>query len=301
MKTAALWLLLAAGAWLPLRLRAQEGAKPAASPSAPAPPAVTPLAAPHAGIDPGELGQAINDVLKRREYAWRMPREKRAAADKGWFENFMDSITGAVTATFRAIGRMMRRFNQWLDDLFRRDRNPLETDQSDHGFGISPHLLLYALCGLVLAALTVLLIRWRRNRPAPVAAGTAAGALPDLRDDAVTADQLPEAGWLAMARELMARGDLRLALRALYLASLADLAQRELLTIARFKSNREYERELLRRARQRGELRAAFGENITLFEKIWYGRYETTREGVDHFVGNLEKMKDNSAGGDLAR
>jgi hypothetical protein len=276
-----------------MHLHGNDAVMPSTPSSAPARPSALPLAAPQAGIDPGELGQSIKDVLKRREYAWRLPREKKAAADKGWFENFMDSITGAVSATFRAIGRMIKRFNQWLDDLFRRDRDSREQDQPDRGFGVSPHLLLYALFGVVLVALIVLLIRWRRNRPAPILAGAAAGALPDLRDETVTADQLPESGWLAMARELMSRGDLRLALRALYLASLADLAQRELLAIARSKSNREYERELIRRAHPRRELRAAFGENITLFEKVWYGRHETTRENVDHFVGNLEKMKDN--------
>jgi hypothetical protein len=296
MKAAALWLLFAAGAWLPLQLHSEDAAIPPAPPPAPAVPAGAPRAplpaGPQAGIDPGELRQSIQDVLKRREYAWRMPREKMAAADKGWFENFMDSITHAVTSTFRAIKRMMRRFNQWLDDLFRRDSGPQEGAERDRGFGLSPHLLLYALAGAVLVALVVFLIRWRRNRPALEAAGTAAGALPDLRDDTVTADQLPESGWLAMARDLMASGDLRLALRALYLASLADLAQRELLTIARSKSNREYERELTRRAHPRAALRAAFGENLTLFEKVWYGEYETTRAGVDQFVGNLERMKD---------
>ena len=290
-KTAALWLLFTAGALTPMHLRGNDAVTQSAPISAPARPSALPLAAPQAGINPGELGQSIRDVLKRREYAWRMPREQKAAADKGWFENFMDSITNAVSATFRAIGRMIKRFNQWLDDLFHKDRGAGESDSTDRGFGVSPHLLLYALFGVVLIALTVLLIRWRRKRPAPLLAGTAAGALPDLRDETVTADQLPESGWLAMARDLMGRGDLRLALRALYLASLADLAQRELLTIARSKSNREYERELTRRAHPRKELRSAFGENITLFEKVWYGRHETTRENVDHFVGNLEKMK----------
>ena len=74
-------------------------------------------------------------------------------------------------------------------------------------------------------------------------------AVPDLNEESVTADQLPEDGWLQLARELMERGELRLALRASYLAGLAHLGHRELIHLARHKSNRDYDRELHRRAR----------------------------------------------------
>ena len=43
-------------------------------------------------------------------------------------------------------------------------------------------------------------------------------------------------------------------MRALYLATLAHLADREMITIESYKSNREYEDELKRRAHEHGEL-----------------------------------------------
>ena len=58
---------------------------------------------------------------------------------------------------------------------------------------------------------------------------------------------LPANRWLDLAKELMAKGSLRLAMRALYLATLSYFAERELVTVEIYKSNRDYERELQRR------------------------------------------------------
>src|ERR1700733_8371753 len=88
----------------------------------------------------------------------------------------------------------------------------------------------------------------RNRRKSAIVAAEAIQSAPDLRDENVGADQLPEDGWTKLARELLAKGELRLALRAFYLASLAHLADRNLINLARFKSNRDYERELRWRA-----------------------------------------------------
>ena len=115
--------------------------------------------------------------------------------------------------------------------------------------------------------------------------------MPDLRSDDIVADHLPEDGWLKLARELMEQGELRLALRASYLAGLAHLGHRQLITIARHKSNFDYERELRRRARTRDELLSAFDENLDAFERAWYGLHEVTRDTLGGFNANLERIR----------
>ena len=114
---------------------------------------------------------------------------------------------------------------------------------------------------------------------------------PNLEDDDVAPDQLPEDGWLTMARDLLARGEMRLALRAFYLASLAHLAQRNLISIARFKSNRDYERELGRRAHAIPVVMNTFSENVSIFDRIWYGMHEVNSALLDDFQRNVEKIK----------
>ncbi|MEM6278686.1 MAG: DUF4129 domain-containing protein, partial [Verrucomicrobiota bacterium] len=100
--------------------------------------------------------------------------------------------------------------------------------------------------------------------------------------------ELPEDEWMRLAREQIERGEGRLAVRALFLASLSRLGEENLLTIVRSKSNRDYRRELARKARKWGELNDSFSGNILLFERTWYGKHEVTEETVSRYLGNHE-------------
>jgi hypothetical protein len=84
---------------------------------------------------------------------------------------------------------------------------------------------------------------------------------------------------------------LRLALRAFYLASLARLAAGDLITIAKFKSNRDYERELQRRAHAFPEVLSTFAQNVSVFDRVWYGLHEVNPDLVADFAGNVQKIK----------
>jgi hypothetical protein len=64
-----------------------------------------------------------------------------------------------------------------------------------------------------------------------------------------------------------------------------------LISLARFKSNREYERELRRRAHAFPGLLPVFGDNLQMFEGIWYGLHEVDRDRVNVFAANVERMK----------
>src|SRR5204863_6692298 len=106
----------------------------------------------------------------------------------------------------------------------------------------------------------------RRSARPILAEQAVADAAPDLTDENVQAAQLPADGWLALAREQAARGEWRLALRALYLATLARLAAEGLISLAKFKTNLDYEREVRRRALSREEITAAFARRRREFE-----------------------------------
>ena len=94
-----------------------------------------------------------------------------------------------------------------------------------------------------------------------------------------------------MGRELLGRGELRLALRAFYFASLTHLAARNLITIAKFKSNHDYERELGRRGHALPDTLSLFGENVSMFDRSWYGLHDVSPALVDKFLANFERMK----------
>jgi hypothetical protein len=93
-----------------------------------------------------------------------------------------------------------------------------------------------------------------------------------------------------LAEELTAKGELRLAMRALYLATLAYLAEHQMITIEIYKSNREYEQELRRRAHEREELLTIFAKSLNLFERVWYGMYRIPRSEFNNYAANQKRI-----------
>jgi hypothetical protein len=115
--------------------------------------------------------------------------------------------------------------------------------------------------------------------------------MPDIAREDVDASALPEDGWMEMARALREKGESRYALRALYLATLAFLARQRLITLERYKSDREYEKELRRRSHLDPHLAPLFAENRSLFEMTWYGLHEATPGVVERFTENQERIR----------
>ena len=244
-----------------------------------------PIAAP---ADVSELNRRIDQVLERREYTWRTPREK-AAHSKGWFEEWIESAGRMIRGWMKSLSGKLDRLFKWIFEKW-LNRQP-GLDGASKPWGSGTRIALWAALALSLAIIAWALLRALREKSAPVVAAEAIPAIPDLTAADVAADELPEDGWLQLARDHAARGDFALATRAMWLACLAHLGHRELLRIARHKSNRDYDLELRRRARTRDELLAAFRENLTAFESSWYGRHQVTAEIFARFSGNLERIR----------
>ena len=145
--------------------------------------------------------------------------------------------------------------------------------------------------GLVILVL-MLLRRWvRAHRAGPPERPTGKPRVAvDLDDENLTADDLPKEQWLVLARELIARQEPRQALRAYYLAILAQLGHHGRLVIARYKSNRDYLAELLRRAHAEPELAELFDRCVSVFERAWYGMYPVTEDQLSDFVAKQERI-----------
>ncbi len=247
--------------------------------------------APVTEVEARQLDRSIERVLERNEYAWRMPRDKAPETEKGWLATFVEEL-------FKSIGRWTKKIFTWISDLFSKVRqwfggNREAVSSGDLGDGLSgaARPMLYALSALVIAMLVVLIVRMRRTARVVIATAEPVAPRPDLTSEDVLADQLPEDGWLRLARELIDAGELRLALRASYLAGLAHLGRRDLITIARYKSNLDYDRELRRRARPQPDLVSAFEENMGAFEAAWYGLHDVTIETLRSFEQNLERIR----------
>jgi len=260
-------------------------------------PATTPTATPNpaasvspASVSAPELDRAIGKVIQQNKYAWRMPREKIQGSD--------DAQPGIIVRFFQRVGDFLRRgikaffewLAKWLNKLFPHQR---EGGASGYSWIMLLEVLLYVLVAAVVAGLAILLLRLWRNRKhqkGPIASQPIQ-PVPDLTDESLGAEQLPEDRWLTLARELLERSELRLAVRAFYFASLAHLAEHNLISLAKFKSNRDYERELRRRGHSFPALLALFDENVRVIDRTWYGRHQVNAELVSQFAANVERIK----------
>ena len=249
---------------------------------------------PSPAVAPSELNQAISEVLKQREYEWRLPREipgrKDVPEEQGVVSEFVDSIGKTLLKWKDAV-------RQWFP---RRPPKPVPDKpvppSPNMGFFAldAVRIVLYALLAVTVAAtLWVLVEQFRRSRAGPLLTATAEEipAKPDVTDESATADKLRPDEWLELAKSLLGRGELRLALRALFLSNLAWLARREWITIARFKSNREYARELQRRAHSRPEAVRTFWADVDTFDAVWYGRLNPDARMIADFQADLERIR----------
>lgn len=231
------------------------------------------------------LNGAIDLTLQDRKFAWRFPRQRPESAETGFFA----ALAEYTNATFDWVQAKVKALRDWLEDLFfgreRDARSP----------GAVGERTLQTMVVLLLVALLGILVfvwwrTWRRRTVVTMEAVEAQSALPDLEDEGTTAAELPSNEWLRLARELMDKGDIRLAMRAYFFASLARLAHLRLIRIASYKSNRDYARELQRIAHTKAELLDSFSTGLRTFESVWYGEHVLSQDALRRYVDAQERI-----------
>ncbi|MFN2621774.1 MAG: hypothetical protein ABR611_02920 [Chthoniobacterales bacterium] len=241
-----------------------------------------------------ELDRSISETLNRPEYSWRMPREQTDTPPPEESSSFLSGLGRWTKKIAKKIGQGISDFFDWLR---RHSRPPSDNDSSrgelKSGFAGSSRILLYAVLVLASAAAIFLLIRiiLQRGKTDELSAEPMTATKVDLGDETVTADQLPEDEWLALARTLIAEKEFRLAVRALFLAGLAHLAGQQIVSLAKYKSNRDYAAELRRRAADQGAMQQAFLQNMVAVERVWYGLHDVNAEMLERFHANLEEIR----------
>ena len=282
-------LLLVSLAFLALPVRADTGAQPVPVPaSATATPAST----------TARLDQAIQKTLQKDEFAWRLPRPETDTQNDGiiarTIRHFLQYVEHGLQKLLAPVEKLLQRFIEWLFGSGRKH------DLSDHGWtllGAIPWRLVFVtLLVAVVGCLILLFVRHFRRRAAHPAAvlATAPVRSVDLEADNVRADELPEDSWLSLAQQLIERGELRLALRAFYLATLSVLAQSQLVRLSAAKSNRDYLLELTRRLRGNAAAVQPFRQNINLFEASWYGTHAVTGAIIETMRANHQQVRSHA-------
>jgi len=240
-----------------------------------------------------QLDDTIDRVLQERRFAWRLPRERAETSaeekEKNWLERAFAWLVEQIEALFGAVDRWMESLSEWLRRRIPDPEGALGVGRDWRGI---VRTLFYGIGLLLAVVLLVLLRRWWLARRPGLSKGEArpVAAQVDIRDETLTAADLPRDRWLALARELIERQDFRHALRALYLAILAQLGDNGRVAIARYKSNRDYLNELTRRAHAEPELLALFNGCMLAFERAWYGLHPVAEAQLTRFMTDQERI-----------
>ncbi len=239
-----------------------------------------------AAVSSADLEKSVQQTMQAHEYDWRLPPAPASASKSPWLLRMADHMIAGIRTASRVVADAFGRFIRWIFG----DRFPQSQPGAPPSSGLHSSISVLMLAVVLLTAW----MAWRKRRSRRAQpAGAAVAGLEPVRLDAedLTPDRLPEESWIELAERCLREDNLRLALRAFYLANLAWLGRRELITIHPGKTNREYEAELRRRAREHAEARGLFTANIVAFERAWYGMHEVAGEDIAEFRRRTDEMK----------
>ncbi len=236
-----------------------------------------------------KLSIAVKQAAQSSDYDWlRVGQHTSQAADN----TFAASLNRDLTAVVHAVRSWLRSFRNWVRRLLETDK-PDVTPEAAFPLSADVRWLLYALAALVLIAALFIVFRSMNKSSEPHLISSASIQTPDLNKDQVLASDLPEEEWLRMARECIAQGELRLAVRALYLSNLSHLDSLHFIQIARSKTNSIYERELRLRPHS-SAVSVPFAQSNRNFERAWYGFHQVTPDFVELFQQHVEAIRQHA-------
>jgi hypothetical protein len=185
-----------------------------------------------------------------------------------------------------ALDRLLERITRWIGKLFPRLK-PLHAGGSAWIAKVAQILVV----GICVAAIAFLIWRYgprflqgrrkkKKKREARIILGER------LEPDQTSADLLAQADALART------GDLRSAIRKAYIALLCELGDRKLISIAQYKTNRDY----LYSVRDKGSLYSSMRKLTASFELHWYGLVPAAEHDWTDFRNNYQKTLRNGSG-----
>ncbi|HKR12532.1 MAG TPA: DUF4129 domain-containing protein [Pyrinomonadaceae bacterium] len=225
------------------------------------------------------LKERVNDLAS----ATKAPDNK--ATDKQKMESILarpEYVAGAKGPN--ALTRMIEDFLRWLRSLF-PEPPPMEPGRANLVSSVIQVVIV--LIALVIIAYVVRLllkrVKFSRKTKDRKKAKEPRIVLGERLKPEDTATDL-----LAEAEALARRGDLRAAIRKGYIALLIELGDRNLISLAQYKTNRDY----LRSVRNRPQLHSRLVGLTDSFERHWYGYAQTTpNDWQDFRAGYREALQ----------
>jgi hypothetical protein len=229
-----------------------------------------------------ERVRALDERVKDLESASSVQDGKDAAKQK--LESILSRPEYASAARGpNALTRLIRDFIRWIQSWF-PEPTPGQPGRSGIVSFIVQMMVVATALFLILYVGRLLFIRFRRPRKAKVRKKREARIVlgERLKPEDTATDLLAEAEALARS------GDLRAAIRKAYIALLVELGDRNVISLAQYKTNRDY----LRAVTNRPQLHSPLKKLTDSFERHWYGFAQATpNDWQDFRAGYSEALQ----------
>ena len=225
-----------------------------------------------------EAKKAIEEVLSRDEFN----RGKERQIDMTWLKKILDKI-----AEF--LSKIWEKINEWLEKLLSRMHINFGSGSGAEGAKTAAKIIMIILIVAVIVVVTILLIKVFRRGKIKKMIAAEDKELAEYSHD-------PDAA-LTLAEKYRAEGQTRLSFRYLFINLLTELNKREIIRIARYKTNRSYMKEAAASSKTNvADIRPFFDT----FNRVWYGGRSIGGAELDGFFEKrtaiLDRL-DEKAGG----
>ena len=230
-----------------------------------------------------EFGK-LSQILERLQAVEARVIERQGAArstdSKEWAKGRLEAILARPEYVTQARGpnalqRLIRDFLRWLQKLLPR-RTPNPDPNSAKWINLIARIGV-VLAGLLLLAFVVKLLMNRFKRQGKIKVRKKKEpriVLGERLEPEQTATDL-----LSEAEELARRGEIRAAIRKAYIALLVELGDRKFISLAQYKTNRDY----LNALRNVPQLHTRMRGLTDSFERHWYGFAQATENDWQEF------------------
>lgn len=220
-------------------------------------------------------------VLRLRALEQRVGHEQTAgtAADKTQAKQKLESILARPEYVAGARGpnalmRLLDDFIRWIEKLLPK-RRPLDPSRANSISFVAQVLVVLIALSVIAYVLKILLSRFKSGRRRQITRKRKARiVLGERLDPEETATDL-----LSEAEALARGGDLRAAIRKAYIALLVELGDRNVISLAQHKTNRDY----LNAVSSSPQLHSRMRGLTDSFERHWYGFVNATENDWQDF------------------
>ena len=227
-----------------------------------------------AGIE--RAGEIIDEIMSGSEF-----NRSGSRVDVSWLRPILEWISDIYQKVMEWLQRLLER-------LFSRI-NFAGLGAAANGARIAATIVIAVLVLLLVIGLTVIIIRLVKNKKPKRDAIT--------EEDLLEFSETPDLA-LELAEKYRVAGDYRMSYRYLFINLLTEFNRREVVRIAKYKTNRMYRREAVSSGKvQNGEISPFFSS----FDTVWYGFRNLPEDELNTFFTAREAVlfKIDSVSGDV--